>query len=383
MKKGIGIAIGLLILVAAGLVQEPVRDHMKWQWVSSKDQVESYWAYIQEWPEGRHIEEARERFDELGWAEARAANTVGAYADYLFFHEEGQHKEEAKDRQDWLVAVGSNVLRHYQTYLTHYPDGRFADEAETKVATLRVDEAPYQTALERGTETALESFLHDFPGHEKEPEARQLLTDITEGRDIVDLIQAGLIEVEAAGRGIQRVRVRARRLVPYPLRVRIPVATFFVSSNPAAQNMITTAAATLRLTSDDWQETTPAVACANRSRDVPESGDSFRVRRSPQQAELVKLMPVLDRARVDSEARQAAVWIVTDNADYGDLGILVVSQFGFGGSRAIREEEAARAMQICDRAGIDITRKAIWRDRQRILSGLEDSDLKTWLEEKG
>jgi 2-methylisocitrate lyase-like PEP mutase family enzyme len=76
------------------------------------------------------------------------------------------------------------------------------------------------------------------------------------------------------------------------------------------------------------------------------------------------------------------VWIVTDNADYSDLGILVDSQSGFGGSRVINEQETARAMKICDEAGIDITRKAIWRDRQKVISGLKDAELRKWLEQK-
>ncbi|MCP4708975.1 MAG: hypothetical protein GY869_10145 [Planctomycetes bacterium] len=95
-------------------------------------------------------------------------------------------------------------------------------------------------------------------------------------------------------------------------------------------------------------------------------------------------MPVLDQAQVIYAVRQAAVWIVTDNADYSDLGILVSrSQFQvFGGTRKINEYEAARAMKICDEAGINITGKSIWMDRKQILSGLKDGDLKKWLEEK-
>jgi len=95
-------------------------------------------------------------------------------------------------------------------------------------------------------------------------------------------------------------------------------------------------------------------------------------------------MPILDKARVPYAVRQAAVWIVTDNASYGGLGILVSrSQFQmFGGTRQINEYESARAMKICDEAGIDVKRKAIWRDRQRILSGLKDEKLKKWLEDK-
>jgi hypothetical protein len=36
-------------------------------------------------------------------------------------------------------------------------------------------------------------------------------------------------------------------------------------------------------------------------------------------------------------------------------------------------------MKLCDQAGIDLTRKAIWRDRHRVLSGLGEGPLKAWL----
>ena len=90
-------------------------------------------------------------------------------------------------------------------------------------------------------------------------------------------------------------------------------------------------------------------------------------------------MPILDKANVDYATSQAAVWIVTDNATYDDLGILVASSNGSDGSRVIHEAEAARAMQICELAGINIKRKAIWGDRKIILSGLDDGELRKWL----
>jgi hypothetical protein len=145
--------------------------------------------------------------------------------------------------------------------------------------------------------------------------------------------------------------------------------------------MVTTAESKVRLAGDDWQQVSVSAACANRPRDIPRSADTFTVQRSPHQKELARLMPVLDKARVDYATRQAAVWIVTDNASYSDLGILV-SRRGyqsFGGTRTIKEAEAARAMKICDEAGIDVTRKRIWSDRQWIIQGLEDGELKDWV----
>ncbi|MGD8815267.1 MAG: hypothetical protein PVI78_12415, partial [Anaerolineales bacterium] len=80
------------------------------------------------------------------------------------------------------------------------------------------------------------------------------------------------------------------------------------------------------------------------------------------------------------DVQQAAIWIITDNADYGDLGILVRSTSITGiGSRVIGYEDAARAMQLVDDAGIDITSLAIWEDRDAIAEGVEDTALADWI----
>jgi hypothetical protein len=194
--------------------------------------------------------------------------------------------------------------------------------------------------------------------------------------DIVELIENNIIEAEISGEDITYVNLRIRRLVTNPVDVRIPVGSFFVSANPAAQNMVATAEKTTRLTTDAWQNIRIPAACANRPKDIPDSNDKFSVQRSPNQEELARLMPALNKSGAGTTTKQAAVWIITDNADYGDLGILVSDP---GNVRAIGAVETARAMKICSEAGIDITAKSIWRDRETIISQLQAGELKTWL----
>jgi hypothetical protein len=195
--------------------------------------------------------------------------------------------------------------------------------------------------------------------------------------DIVELLENRMVEVEIRGSDITSVQLRIRRLAPYPVLVRIPVGSFFVSRNPSAQNMVATGERNVRLTTGEWQTVFIPAACANRPKDIPGSGDRFGIQHSPNREELARLMPLLNRAGAGTTVKQAAVWIITDDADYGDLGILVS---GFARVRAIGPEAAARAMKICTEAGIDITRKEIWRDRQTILSYLPAGALKKWLE---
>jgi hypothetical protein len=204
--------------------------------------------------------------------------------------------------------------------------------------------------------------------------------DHLEAGDIADLLSHKKIQVQTAGSGIQNVDIRIKRRVAFPITVRIPVGTFFVSGDQSSQSMVATEEREVTLNSDDWEAVTISTACANRERHIPEGRDSFGILRSPNQKALAKLMPALEKADVDYQTRQAAVWIVTDNADYNDLGILVGSWNGVGGSRVINEAEAARAMKICAEAGIDIEHKAIWDDRRRILHGLQDEELRKWLQ---
>ncbi|EGV16132.1 Peptidoglycan-binding domain 1 protein [Thiocapsa marina 5811] len=257
---------------------------------------------------------------------------------------------------------------------------------QTKLAESGHDPGPADGVWGKNTEQALRAYQQQegltVNGRLDQTTARRLDLDLgavdQSPGDIVDLLAAGKITVETEWSGIQQVLVKVKPRVPYPVSVRIPVGTFFVSRNAASQNMVATGAETIRLTDDDWVTVAMPAACANRPRNVPDGGDSFRVRRSPKQADLGRLMPVLDRAKVGFAVRQAAVWIVTDNADYADLGILIQNM----GSRAIDASDAARAMRLCDEAGIDVERKAIWRDRKQIAAQLGDSDLKRWLEQK-
>jgi hypothetical protein len=205
-----------------------------------------------------------------------------------------------------------------------------------------------------------------------------------QARDVTDLLREKRIAVESGGSGIKSVTVRVRKLVPRAVTVRFPVGSFFVSANPSAQNMVSTSEETIRLTHDGWYSIAVPAACANRPRDIPNSGDTFTILRSPQQKDLTRLMAVISKTQADFPTRQAAVWIVTDDAFYADLGILIARPVGsaFGGRRTIDENATARAMQVCEQAGIDIRRKRIWQDRAQILRGVTDRDVKGWLQRK-
>lgn len=196
--------------------------------------------------------------------------------------------------------------------------------------------------------------------------------------DVVDAVRGGLIEVEANGGGITAVHARVRRLTSRPFLVRFPAGSMFVAGNSRTQNMVTTATHVMRLPSTDWQHITVPAACANLPRAVPGRDDKFSVRRLPAGSDLARAAERLN-ASMPYAVRQAAVWIVTDNASYASLGKLV-SRSGTGSSwRTIREDDAVTAMRLLSDSGIDVKRRAIWRDRAELLRGVKNEQLREWL----
>jgi hypothetical protein len=175
-----------------------------------------------------------------------------------------------------------------------------------------------------------------------------------------------------------------RNTTPDPVEVSLPTGLFFVAGRRSAQNMVGTASRSVMVAGGEWTSITVPAACANKPRDIPTTGDRFTIQRSPVQRELGKVLPALEQAGAPYPVVQAAIWILTDNASFEGLGTLIrrpASQ-SYGGTRVIDEATGARAIRIMADAGVDVTHRAIWRDRQRIAAGVGDPDSAAWLRGK-
>jgi hypothetical protein len=282
---------------------------------------------------------------------------------------------EQLEAEAWEHAKAAGTVASYKTYLSSYPDGRFARKAEKRIASLRRDDSVFLAAERRGTLEAYETFLEQFPGHLRQAEARAALRTIRvdlRGRDVYALLDEGKIELEVRGSDITSVSVKVRRLTKHEVRVRIPAGTLFAAGSSSVQDMISLAGESTLLESKRWRSLELEAACADISAAIPGEQDRFAVTRAS--GELQRLARRL-RSEQDVGVRQAAVWIVSDDADFFDLGTLIYTS----GARVIGTDEAARAMKLVAEAGIDITSKDIWRDRQGIASGLVSGPLKKWL----
>lgn len=194
---------------------------------------------------------------------------------------------------------------------------------------------------------------------------------------LMNLVEAGQIEVRSAGQSIDQLQLELRSQINADVVVEIPAGTFFLARSGGVQNMVVRHTRSVYLTDNAWVSTLLEAACASIHLDVPGAEHAFRILAQPNEADIAQLMPVLDATQPPYAVEQAAIWIVSDDANYDDLGTLVGGWITM--SRLIHENETVRAMQLLDQAGIDLTLYRIWRDRNRLLEGVTEPTLREWL----
>ena len=80
---------------------------------------------------------------------------------------------------------------------------------------------------------------------------------------------------------------------------------------------------------------------------------------------LLRLLPVFKSASPELEAAQAAVWIVTEDANYRQLGVLVDTK---NNTRVIGPAETREAIELLRSAGFTVENRPIWNDRSQFLN---------------
>ena len=209
-----------------------------------------------------------------------------------------------------------------------------------------------------------------------------VLTD----HDLFDAIDAGLVEVEASGAGAEAVTLRIRRTGSDPLVVTSPVAAYFDAED--ARDMIARRDGWVVLDDDGWHEWTLRAVGRQRELEPPGAGDRLGLR-PPSTA------PVIENLLLEIQAgtytvsnsptlypprtpvmEQAAVWIADGDADYASMAPHIA------GPMLPAQYAAAFALVFVDRAGIDVTRRRVWADRQEVFGRLRDQGLRIWYQLK-
>jgi hypothetical protein len=156
----------------------------------------SYERYEQTFPSGPHAREARTRIIDLVWEQSRDSCLLRSAQAYVGHHRGTPNGETARARLEnliWNLSTNANTIRSLRAYASHYPEGRFLAEANTRQATLITNEAVYLTTLSQGSAEAFLRFLREYPGHDKEWEAKQSLINVLESQN-ADVFASGEAE---------------------------------------------------------------------------------------------------------------------------------------------------------------------------------------------
>ena len=210
--------------------------------------------------------------------------------------------------------------------------------------------------------------------------------DALAAHDLFDALDAGLVEVEARGAGPEAVTLRIRRTSREPLVITSPVATWFAADG--ARDMIARRDGWVVLNDDAWRDWPLRAVGRQRDRDPPGPDARLDIR-PPSAAPAIESVlyqiqagtytvgdsPTLYPPRTHV-VEQAAVWIAGEDEDYASM------ESRIGGPRVPAQYAAAFALVFVDRAGIDVTGRRVWNDREEIFGGLRDQGLRLWYQLK-
>ncbi|MDA1093109.1 MAG: class I SAM-dependent methyltransferase [Acidobacteria bacterium] len=208
--------------------------------------------------------------------------------------------------------------------------------------------------------------------------------------DLLDALEAGLVEANAVGDGEAGVRVRVRNLSDQRLVVTMPAGMSFHAADGASdtRDMVSRRDAAVRLFDGEARDWAVRSVGRQRTKRAPGSDDALNIAAPSSLPALDALMhqmqagtytvadsPVLYLPRVES-VEQAAVWIVEEDASYDDLFSALDDP------RMPAQYAVAFALVFCDRAGVDVTATRMWEDREQVFGGLRDPGLAAWYQLK-
>jgi hypothetical protein len=171
--RGIAIAAMLLSVVGCSMAESD------WNKALTLNTTAAYQSFIEKYPRGEHVDEAKGRIlslqDDQAWQAAQRADTVESFQNYLKIYGGGLHADDARFEitalrraTEWKSMQNDLTAGSLQAFLQKYPDGIESNEARQRLAAIayRVQLADYRgkaEAMRRRSELQRRfgSVLHD------------------------------------------------------------------------------------------------------------------------------------------------------------------------------------------------------------------------------
>ncbi|MBP6014161.1 MAG: hypothetical protein KBA31_18175 [Alphaproteobacteria bacterium] len=219
------------------------------------------------------------------------------------------------------------------------------------------------------------------------------------------LIAQKKITVTAWGKCPDGITMKIVNQVDEDLPLVIPAGTLFVSppplldprveassSPPAYTNLVTTEPMEFTQTRQRSGAFSVPAACAHTFGRYVKFRNDYELKVVEPKTDLARVIAVLASRPYDQVpkggASQAAIWIAADDVGYNALGALVVRYYpngriypdssnGRNDARAIQARDTLLALDLLDKAGIDLRTRKIWADREEILRLATDPSIES------
>jgi hypothetical protein len=207
------------------------------------------------------------------------------------------------------------------------------------------------------------------------------------GRHILDFIDEEKINVLFNNASITNIGLTIENKCWYPIKIHIPRGTVLLTGDNNYQDMLCYMDQTIEIGSQRTKsDIMIPVVCMNLPKKIPQTGMAFIFQRQTQNIELNEFISFLSHLDKDSlytmtglyaisyGIMQAAVWIITDNADDYDLQKLVTSNQYNRNSfyKTLTLWDKANAINVLYKSEIDLQSKRIRFDIDNIYTEMVD-----------
>jgi len=127
-------AAAIPIAVTAILLKSPFRDDFDWERIARPGHEGGYGDYLEKWPAGRHVLEARSRYERSMW---RSALSRDEYDEYIESFPHGVHLAEAVIRQEEVVWRWVGESGDFNAYMQRYPHGKHVADVDSAAEVFR------------------------------------------------------------------------------------------------------------------------------------------------------------------------------------------------------------------------------------------------------